>query len=696
MIVLAAVAALTLAPGLPVALLVAGARSRGAIRPSALLYDAVALGLSVHLIAGLVLMRVGLFSSAGILGTAAALTLAASIPLALRRELLPRVAIPSATPMAVVGAALIIVALFLRRNPIEFVFMIGDMGEYVNDAHRVAGGAELTESFPHLFSIFLALPATLFNWTNTVDALPLTGLLVLGGVLRLGGLLEVHAVPRSAVGLAVAVGVVPVWFSIFPASEALYASLVLLLLVTLVRAHREDASGLAVLAGAMTLSLGLTRGNTLLLLPVLGLYLVVCMVLPARRDLDLRFVIVGLGGILVSFAYNVAFLPVYYVGRQLMRFVPDRPVLAGLEIGLLRPGWLLALTAGVVLAVVFTFERLAGPTARGLRPRTRSFLASAAPLVVLVAAAVWVVARGHDGVVGGLSRQGVIFTVAGGFGLASGAILSEELETRRLVVLGALLASIFGALHGLRVPVDRPHSYFLYLDRYLFSEVFVAFVVGALVGLGILWRGLRFRVPGPLLVVVAALLLAVPFQTLGETLHATERRLFGDAYGLMEDLDSLTPADGVPLVFDGMESTPSGWVYPNTYRTFAVPLQSVGHEFLNLPPAGQPFSPDPSPSYREVGELMQRQSLDRVYLMRVVDPDEPASDPPPLGLGVERLGVVDHTFDILNQNPGSIEGWHTVNFEVEALEVRRTGPTGVGRRRSTSRPRTHRPRPTGR
>lgn len=683
MAALAAMTGMTLAPGLPVALLLGSRRSRAptTIPPSALLYDAVALGLVVHLVAGLVLMRIGLFGPAGILGTAAGLTVAASVPLALRREHLPRVRMPSGTPMALAGVVLLAVAVLLRRNPVEFVFMIGDMGEYVNNAHRVVEGAELTETFPHLFVIFLAIPAALFEWTNTVDVLPLAGLLVLGGVLRLGGLLDVHPVPRSALGLVTAIGVVPVWFSLLPVSEALYAPLLLLVFVLLLRAHQEDASASAVLAGAMTLPLGLTRGNALLFLPLLLLYLLVSMVLPLRRDLDLRFVLAGLGGVFVSFAYNAGFLPVYYIGRQLMRFAPDGPVLAALDAGLLEPGWLLALAVAVVLVSVFGVERLARARMERLALRTRGTLASGAPVAILVAAAGAVLLLGPGGVFGGLSRLGVVFAVSGGLGLAVGTASAGVPGKRRLVMLGALVAAVFGVLHAIRVPVDVPHSYFLYLDRYLFSEVFVAFVIGGLVGLQTLWRQLSSRASERVLAVAAVLLLAAPLPMLRETLHATERRLFGDAYTYLGRLDELTSSDDVPIVFHGVDTPPDAWVYPNTYRALARPLQTIGHEFLNLPPGGQPFSPDPSPTYRDVRELMELHGLDRVYLMRVVDPDAPELEPPPVGLRVERSGTLGHTFGILNQDPGGAEVWHTVTFEVEVLEVRRVlagGSTGAG------------------
>lgn len=669
--VLVGVAVLALAPGLPLALHLAARDEETEIRPSALLYDALLVGLAVLLVAGTLLMRVGAFEPRYLLGVAAGLTLLAAVPLFPRRHEL-RIRAPSLSLPTVGAAAILAVALLLRRNPIEFVFLTGDMGEYVSSARRVAAGVSLLDTFPHLFAVFLALPASLFGWVHTVAALPVAGMLLVGGVLRLGGLLRISPVPRLAVALAAAIGVAPVWFSLFPVSEALYAPFLLGMIVFLVRAHLEGRPRIGYVAGALLLPLGLLRGNALLLVPLLLLYLLVTAMLRSRHEVDVAFVISGLAGTAVAYAYDVGFLPGYYVGKQLVNFLPGSIFWFAHGVGLLESDWVLAGSTALGLLAVYGIARFARDQGRRVRETVRANVVSWTPLALLVAAGVAVFLLGPTGVAGGLIRQGWFIVLVGGLGLAGGAIFVEDGSTKRLLLIGALIAAAFAVLHAIRVPEDRGHGYFLYWDRYLYSEVYPAALAGGLVGLGAAWERCRSLFPKQLSTILAAVVLAAPLPMLEDSLFATEQHLFGDAFHVVEELHARTSPAEVPIVYDGYERVPGDWGFPNTYRAIARPLVTYGHTILNLPPEPQPFERDPTPTLEDVRGMMEEEGVERVFLLRALDPDDRRTAVP-AELELQRRGMVTHEIPLLRQDPGRRARWREVTLAVEVIEVRLSG-----------------------
>src|SRR5262249_8192727 len=119
-------------------------------------------------------------------------------------------------------ALFVVIALVLRTRPSYFIFETGDMGEYVNRANRVAQGAPLLQSFPHGFTMYLASSNALFGQAQTVAGLP-----ALGVTFVLGAIAVARALTwrwgALVVGAVVALQTVPVWFSLFPVSESLYA-----------------------------------------------------------------------------------------------------------------------------------------------------------------------------------------------------------------------------------------------------------------------------------------------------------------------------------------------------------------------------------------------------------------------------------------------------------------------------------------
>lgn len=664
-----------LLPGAAVALLIAGGRRDGERRrigAAALLFDAVVLGLATHLLAGLVAMRLGVFSAGTILITAASTSVVAGAAAARWRHRLPRVTTTRSPWLAAGSLALLGTALWLRDDPAYFLPMTGDMGEYVNLAQVIARGESIVESFPHLFPVFLALPTALFGRADTVSAVPLAGLVVLGATLRLGGLLRVPTVPRLAVTAAVTVGVVPVWYSLFPASEALYAALVMTALVFLVRAHLEERAHLALLSGSTALLLALLRGNALLLAPVAVAYLLVAALGRSRPRLriDLAFTLGLFAGLAGGYAYAVEYLPTYYVSRQIgTEFLPQRAFTALDELGLFEVG------PPLVVTVVIGMAAVAG-AASGLHrvaSRARDVPRTWVPAAVLAGGTVAVLALGAGSVTSGLARSGLALPAAGLAGLGAAAWFAREQReiVLRLALLGSLLSAVYGALQAFRFPAERGAPYFLYWERYLFSEVYPALVAGALLGLGLAWRRLRPRVGTRTAAAAGVGLLAVPALLLPTTLRATSEQLLDGAYELTRDVDAATNPDDVPLVYSGYEVPRTRWFYENSFRVFGLPLRlAFDREVLNLPV--QPYTADPSPRLDEIEALMAERGLDRVYLVRFTRPGgEAPPDPAGTDLTVEPVARFERSIPVIPRRRGGGEQYRHYPARLEVYEISR-------------------------
>ncbi|MFM8971738.1 MAG: hypothetical protein ACKOOG_03675 [Actinomycetota bacterium] len=175
-----------------------------------------------------------------------------------------------ARPDAVAGAvaAIAAVAVVLRHLPAYFIFMTGDMGEYVNRANVLAAGGGLVDSFPHGFTVFLAMTAELLGRSRTVAGVPALGVLLVLGVAAYARVARLRTVAVLTAALAVALHPVAVWFSLFPVSESLYATLLVAVLVLLATARAERSVRYAVVAGIAAGLLLVVRGNGLLLAPI--------------------------------------------------------------------------------------------------------------------------------------------------------------------------------------------------------------------------------------------------------------------------------------------------------------------------------------------------------------------------------------------------------------------------------------------
>src|SRR5262249_179602 len=132
--------------------------------------------------------------------------------------------------------------------------------------------------------------------------------------------------------------------------------------------------------------------------------------------------------------------------------------------------------------------------------------------------------------------------------------------------------------------------YYLYFDRYLFSEVLPAALPLAAIGIQVALDGCRrfvseraARIAVPVIIVVIVVALVPQIH---ETQRVTKYRLLGHSYDALHRFDELTRSNGTPgpVVYSGARTKPRQWFYPNTYRAFALPLrQSFDRDVFGIP-----------------------------------------------------------------------------------------------------------------
>lgn len=672
-----------LLPGLPLAVLLD--RRRAGVTPFSLtLVEGLLLGLCWYLAVGVVLANRHQLGVARIL--APTLVLDAVVLGVLlagpRRWWRGTVANPVSEAFGGFVALAFVVGAALRTKPVYFIYDIGDFGEYVNRGNVLADGGPFTKWFTQGFSILLALGHVALGEAREVDVMGFLGLLVMAVALALAARLGAGRLGIGVIAVVFAIGVVPVWFSNFPASETPYAALALGLVLFAVTAVQHRDLTTAVVGGVVFgFFVMLMRGNAVLLLPVLLAVAVV--VAPFVTRGGFRVVAVStasaMAGLYAGFVYDARYNHPYFIEFQMPQFLPDRVWHRFADVGNLGPalwkGAVFAVAVAAVLAVALALNRWLGPPedARWVR-RARAAILPAAVLVALVALVAPLDAGGlreglgrYDGAVQAL----VVVGVVGAFVTFAGRL---EDHVRVGIVSLFLVAEAFALLHAYRFDAPRYAAYFLYWDRYLWSDFFPAAMALAAVGLGVVqagWRrtGAGRAVTGIAIVVVAAAGLASLWSA-GSL--SREHRFLGDAYGSLHRVDQLT--DDLPIVFAGIAvgDVPEAMGHPNTFRMFAQPLtETFGRTVLGIEgiaPAGR----DPRPSLATVAERMRTDGLDRVALVEVVAPNRfpPTTDTPDPRVAVRTLGTVRVVVPMLDRPRWrQPTAWRFARFRLAVREV---------------------------
>jgi hypothetical protein len=196
-----------------------------------------------------------------------------------------------------------------------------------------------------------------------------------------------------------------------------------------------------------------------------------------------------------------------------------------------------------------------------------------------------------DGLTDTWARWGLVLLILvaiGGIGVVArpGHYLDAACGLLLLMVIG-----VFVVLFARRVPHPKIQTYYLYFDRYLFSEVLPAALPLAVIGIQMIvdacTRFAPARVAKFAIAAVVVLIVVGLVPQVHETQRVTKYRLLGHSYDTLNRIDELTRTNGAgAVVYSGTRARPKQWFYPNTYRAFALPLrQSFDREVYGIPDA---------------------------------------------------------------------------------------------------------------
>jgi hypothetical protein len=546
------------------------ARDRSVI--ARFLFEACSLGLLLQLAIGFVLMRTGHFYRFD-LAVATLIVIGIGIACGGWRLFVHPPALDGWWAAATFGVAAL--AIVVRTHPSYFIFEVGDMGEYVNMGNQIARGIPLLESFPHGFPVFLASSNVLLGQAHTVGGLPALGVTFVLGVIAFAHALSVRVWAAFAGAFVFAVHPAAVWFSTFPVSESLYAVLLMVGAYLVLRARMDRSHWYASAAGITLGMLLMVRGNAILLVPIV----VIVWLASALTDDDGMFRVqrtltaVALASLSIAYAYDIRYLNRYFVTTQLHDFLPHLVFRGANHLHWLSWSWSLLAT----IVVLFAAALAVGHFLRRWAQRVDVFRWCTVAAVAL--ATVMVLAIGGRGLADALARWGpLVFLLS-----VAGLVLLIVRPTRYLdggttlfVVLGVVTYTI---LFASRLPNARAAPFFLYWDRYLFSEVFPLAVVLVLIGLRALTEWLVALQPRRARAIAVAAIVGTVLLVpdLIETRKATRATLFGDAYGAIKRLDAITRDHGRPvaIVYSGLATMPPYWPAFDTQRAFALPLQQT-------------------------------------------------------------------------------------------------------------------------
>jgi hypothetical protein len=419
--------------------------------------------------------------------------------------------------------------------------------------------------------------------------------------------------------------------------------------------RREESNAYMVGAGLMFGLLFVVRGNALLLAPIIVVVFVVSAIAdrPDSFRVQRTFTAAALAALGIAYAYNVRYTGAYFT-KQLRRLVPGPLFRAARHLHLLDANVALAVALTVALVAVlamgwalhtFIAPRLAPIAAHVL---TVTLVAS------VVALAIVLVVIQRDGLVDGLERWGVVLVVPALAGIAIVVWRPERYLDHVGALFLLLLLATFTVLFAHRLPTARSAPYYLYWDRYLFSEVMPLALLFVAIGFdGVLdllaARAVQLRVAGGVAIAAFAVATIPPAR---ETLRVTRYTLFGDSYGAIARLNALTKSAGPgTVVYSGTPSTGSDWFFPSTARMFALPLQESFHRSV----AGQSYNGRVTePVYDPDAALavLAQRRLRRGYLVAW---RRPGDAPYPDTATSRYLGTIDDRFPLIRRSTNRSE-----------------------------------------
>jgi hypothetical protein len=652
-----------------------------------LAFEAIAIGLLVQEVVGLVALRSGHYSRATIFVLTIAVVGSSTLVWALRRSRRsnpvldpPPPEVPARDAPAV-GALVLLallvllgIALVIRQGPSYFIFETGDMGEYVNGANTLANTGHLTASFPHGFTLFLGGTNLLLGQSHTVAGLPALGAALLLGSFACARVVGLHLIAALGIAALVVAHPATVWFSLFPVSESLYAVLLITALYFVVRARASYSYAHAVVAGLVIGLMLLVRGNAMLLAPIIVVTLFASAAVDDERTVHVQraFTVVALTALSASYAYDVHYPRTYFVQTQLHDLLPKSAFRIADRLHLLDVS--VALAISVIVGILLVLRATVLVT-RFVRPRVveRPVVFWRVAYGVLVGLTIVALLFVDDaGLVDALARWGPVLLALALVGLTCvvlcpGRYLDGVDGWMLLLVIGS-----YTLLFAARVPRSMAHGYYLYWDRYLFSEVLPAALV--LAAIGVHWfvdaftTETRLRAVVRIAIAGLCVIAAVGFlPDLRETHRITRYPLFGDAYQTLDRLDSLTQVEGSgAIVYSAPPVPPPGWFFQNTYRAFALPLGLTFRRIVVGMPT-DPFGKDVQLDPAAARAKLRNAGFERGYFVSLRAPGAArvASD-----ARTRYLGTVDYVSPILGRSAKRIPAAFRLvpfHFDVYAL-----------------------------
>lgn len=659
-------------------------RSEGWI---ALATDSLAFGLVV---VPLVIAAWSLFGAFALVLAAA--VLAAFIVLAVRSGAgVPEKPRMPQRSLLVTWLAIGLAAIALRLHNANFLPWVGDMGAYVNWANEFVRTGELEATWPPIYSSFLSLSGAIFGPHATTAGIAVTGLAFLAVVARLLVLLAVNRWVVAGVVGSLALNIHAVWYSTFPSSESLNAPVFITWATLVVIALRADRARLPAALGLVFLTmlhLCLLRGSgSFLLAPALVLA-IASIAIPAWRAWGPRlwaFFVASLVAAEVGVWYGVSVIPSYFVDMQLGFLLPKSLFTAIKGIGIFSPGPLLfaALVVMTALASVGLLvarrlsDRSRGKTAALSDPapslrstRVLALIAAVVLLLLLVAALligsnIWAI----------LWRSGIwiaLVPLLGLFAISRRRTLSDDVPVVFLLIATALVLMVF---HSSRLGNDRIHAFFIYWDRYLYSEVIPALVVVAAIGVSATVARARSlsaltdrRVIPSLVVALAIVAVSAP-HAVALTRMSQDTYMAG-AYDFTLSLASRVDSDEKVLWGATSAEPAADFFFPNTWMAFAVPLErTFGFEFGNVEQGIDDFAPDEVVSDATLDAALT--DANEVIVFETVKTDGlPLDERASERFAVEKVGTESSNISLLPQGPGLRE-WDHSTVEVVIWRVSR-------------------------
>jgi hypothetical protein len=676
-VALASFAVVALLPGLPLSLLLLRRTTAGA---AVIVTVGLGVGLVTWLLIGLPAVHLGSFDRATVATTGALISVAAWVP---ARRLVGRLRPGRPGWLAGWLALLAVPAVWLRSDPIYFAYQVADFGEYVNRGNVIADGGPFGGWFVNGFPLMMGEAHLLLGEASTVDVMPFLGLTLAASILALLHLAATGPVVIGATALVLTFHVHAVWFSVFPASETLYAMLLALSMLLGVAALRGQDHLTAVAGGSVGFLLVVTRGNGLVYLPVVVAGLVLVPILTdAVHHRVLRVHLTALGlALWFGTLYDARYNPAYFLEEQAGQRLPSAFADWFLRIDEPRIG------AGFTVVVAIG---LAGATGVGVvvsrvaAAGGRVALLRRVTLAVLVAGVLAVHAARllPDAYVPRYEALGFMLWVSVALAVAVWAWRADDRldgVTRFAVSWPLVTGAVMGTFQATRmrksVTVDAP--WFLYWDRYFFSEAFPMLLVAGACAAGVVVSRARRsdrRWVGPGLAVAGVLIVALgTVDMAGPTRKAREQPMFDEAYEELASLDALMD-EALPIVYDGLRAErPEGWFWSNSGRVIADPLvQTFGRKVLNPAPA---TGADPQPTAPEVAGMLHELGVSDGYVLQA-SPDGQWPDLPGRQLDVEVVGEQTIRFERLDGRSRlrpEAQAWVISDLHLRVLRVSTAG-----------------------